>query len=153
MTDNLELGHQDHLSVPIADKDVERGKLMVEARPQKTQPDDQRRLNMAQGLVKISAVLLGDEVSAILGNSLKIGLSNRVEIADHGVRAKSCCQQRSKASIGSNKRRCMLHCRTQIFGSQHASTDETDWFRFRNNRKIGDIFTHRKETRHILVAK
>ncbi|EAU46622.1 hypothetical protein R2601_19220 [Salipiger bermudensis HTCC2601] len=97
--DGVLLAHEDAAPIRAHGQNRQRRELMIDARTQKPGAEDQRRRNVAQALVEIGAVLLGNVMHALRRDLRPVALGQRIEVADHGVRQRTCSQQGRRATV------------------------------------------------------
>jgi len=95
---------------------------VIDARAQEPGAEDQRRRDVAQALVEIGAVLLGDVMHALRRDLRPGTLGQGIEVANHRVRHRARPQQRLRAAICRRPRRAAGQKRGEMrFGAVSAA--------------------------------
>jgi len=95
---------------------MEGGKLMIQPRAQKPDTDDNRRIRVAQCLVEIGAVLLGDVKTAVWRRQgQRVGV-DAVEIPDQGGKRDAGPAGQVRPAVRGDAYRGKRHCGLHIRG-------------------------------------
>jgi hypothetical protein len=94
---------QQHPPPGMAHQRREHRQSMIKARPGKSQPQNEGRLNMAQRLVEIGRFLFGDAKQPVRAQPCLRGRRNRIEIPDHRLGFGAQPQQPVGPPVGGHK--------------------------------------------------
>lgn len=107
-------------------KNMQSAQLMIDPSPEEPDPHHQRGIDPHERLLEIRAVLFGDLVQTILGNSRSDLVRQRIEIADHGERRYSRCERQHSATIGRHACGRQSHGCVKVLDAPLSPTDERD---------------------------
>ena len=126
---------------------------MIHPRTQKPQPEDQRRLDIAQALVEIGAVLFGDVMQGV-GRERGAGLGRkRIEIADHRLGGHPVAQQHQRPAVGRHRASGPGLRQRQVGVAELSATDKQDRRFGSNDGVIHGFLAVFREKGHNLVTK
>ena len=131
-----ELGRAEETQVAAADQDdrpravphqrVHRGEVMVDAAAEKTETEDQRRRDRTQAFLQVGAVLLGDLVERHAPRAQRVGVAQRVHVADHRRKSAPAGQDHVAAAVRRHRHRRDRQRRGELVRVDRPAADQRD---------------------------
>jgi len=132
---------------------IKPGQLMVHTFPQKTDRQYDRSLDMAQGLVEIRTVLLGDFKNPIWRQLVAHYIRKRIQVSNHRLRFKPSGNGPVSTTVSGNQKRRQGQCQLQISRGNGTATHQSHWLDLVNNQRSTPNIPAIFETSHNLVTK
>ena len=119
---------------------VQCGQLVIQTPAQKTDTDDQRRVNMAKGLVKIGRFLFTYSNLPVWGDLRKSVCRDGIHITDNGPKRHIGPAGQFSPPIGSHTNGCNIKCIRKLFDIRIPTTDKRDWVKAGDNVPFQGFF-------------